>query len=283
MTTFLTFITATIAFFGFLNNSIKPEVRNRISRWLQNLKQTKHNDNWPKQFIEVFDTVFTKKHFSFLCFFRSCLMSIIWILVLTLVWYLIHPQQIKDFINDKEFEQRVLLLLPGVILVNLLADYISLLETRYMLKYLSKGYTKKRLLFTLLLDLVLTAIILIVITVPYFYFIYFKYFAPEIAPQGTIEYLFDRKSLAAAFSFDVLKEGWFSMSPLFYSILFTSAWLWIYVIAGFMIKIYYKFVKKFSITLNLFNIKEKPLLYIGFVAVLLESFIYLGYLISSRI
>jgi hypothetical protein len=275
LTTYLTFVSTTIAFFIFLNESISSEIKKKISRWLRNIKPDRVNEGWPHHFISIFDTIFTNRHFSIKCFFRSCIASLIAIFILTLVWCLLRNTQIRDFINDTEFFNRALLLIPGIVLINLLADYVSLLETRYLIKLLGNKYSTVKLWIIIAVDTVLTFVILMAFTIPYFNFIYFRHLAPDVTSSTTIDYLFSEDVIKTTLNFDVLETGWFSMSPLFYSTFFTSVWLWIYIAAGSLVKIGYRLRQKLSLTLTIFDIEKKPLYYIGFVAIFLQTLIYI--------
>jgi len=279
--TYLTIISTTVAFFIFLNESINSQIKKRIANWLQNIKPNKPNDNWPKHFIEVFDSIFSKKHFSFYFFCKSCLFSLLWIILLLLIWYFIHPNQIKDFWISEQFYRRTALLFSGILLVNILADYFSLLETRFMLKYLSKNYSKGRLIQVIILDIIFTFLIFIIITLLYFKCIYFRYLVLDIAEEGAIRYIFSSEVVYATLCFDVIEKDWFSTSPVFYSVFFTSIWLWVYAISGFFIKLFHIVKHNFSLSIIFFDIEQKPFYYISFVAIMVESLIYICYLVFT--
>lgn len=274
MNLYLTFIAITLAFFLFLNEAVHPKTKRDISLWLRNLNLST-KDNWPSQFNAVFDTIFTKSHLSWTCFFRSCVASLISVILLTFIWYLLRNTEFNDFLNNPEAFKRSLLLIPGIILVNFIADYISLLETRYMIKYLGDNYSIRRLWFVLIADLILTYIILMGITLFYFKFIYFEYFVTEWKPvEGIFNYLYNKKNVISSLKMGVIKTGWFSMGVLFYSAFFTSIWLWMYAIAGYLIKFINFVKKKFAASSTIFDIHKKPLLFIGFYAAIFQTIIY---------
>ena len=124
--------------------------------WLINLKVKEVESNWPPYFIELFDKVYTKKHISWKCFFRSVISSMLFFLITFSIVMVIFK---IPFRSQSSTYMNVGVLL--VLLYNILPDYFSLLQTRYLIKKMTQIKTWRIRLGILLLDLVLTYLIFV--------------------------------------------------------------------------------------------------------------------------
>lgn len=138
----------------FLSSHICQEKKDNVALWLWGEYQT----TWSSQFCDVFDSVFGEKHLSWKCFFRSCLVSIISVLF---VYFLLNTG--FDIFGEGK---RVLgavtlqeLFIYGALL-NFIPDYISLFETRWLLKRFSYSDSFIAQVVMLLLDLIFTLVII---------------------------------------------------------------------------------------------------------------------------
>ena len=97
-----------------------------------------YESTWSEQFCGLFDAVFTDRHLSLRCFLRSSIASIISVFLLYVLFAEIGGDALKDRFAE-EFQSVSLwqaLLLGAVI--NIIPDYLSLYETRWLLHRLEK-------------------------------------------------------------------------------------------------------------------------------------------------
>ena len=113
---------AAIRFFG---NHFSKSAKDDLALWLLGA----YDDTWSSQFCKLFDTVFGTKHLSWSCFRRSAVASFIAVIAL---WFLVDPLLgLLNYRTASGLDIREALLLGA--LINVIPDYISLLETRWLL------------------------------------------------------------------------------------------------------------------------------------------------------
>ena len=113
---------------------------------------------WAVGFIELFDRIFGKKHLSWRCFFRSSIASILTVLLLYHLFGTI-LELVGEEQRTRETIDFIGVLGLGIIL-NIIPDYISLFQTRWILKQYSKRNSLWMQILILLIDLVLSALII---------------------------------------------------------------------------------------------------------------------------
>mgnify|MGYP005851515725 CR=1 FL=1 len=130
-----------------------PEAgRQSVSRWMRG-EQT--DETWATNFTTLFDAIFGQRHLSLRCFATSTLVSLVtvcalWVGLGTLAG--LGPR-----LTSLEKLWQVVLL--GLV-VNALADYLSLLETRWLLGWLARPRPVWLQALVLLVDLAVTAAII---------------------------------------------------------------------------------------------------------------------------
>ena len=140
---------------------IRPEIRTSISRWLQNADLGQAVKSWPDSFGKVFDAVFGERHLSLKCFIRSSLASITAVLLVSIVAWAVDPEIFRQLTTDVLIADHPILniitsmLLLGALL-NLIPDFISLLESRYIIKWMSQKKSVILWLLLLIFDLIIT-------------------------------------------------------------------------------------------------------------------------------
>lgn len=146
-----------------IQNHLSPELKENITLWLWG----EYKNTWAAQYCQLFDFVFGQRHLSISCFFRSCLGS----LFAVIFCYFLFQDGFKIFGEDARIQEEISLakaLIYGIFL-NFIPDYLSLLETRWLLKQLSlvKSYIGQFLM--LLLDLILTGLIISLYIIAFLY------------------------------------------------------------------------------------------------------------------
>ncbi len=124
------------AVFVRLEPLLKKDTRDQIASWVRGSQQRDADNRWPATFSIVFDRVFTKKHLSWSCFWRSCVASLLAVVVMTAILYMVNSQ-----VGDRLVENPGILVGVGMLtgIFNLFPDYLSLLETRFVLRRMAKG------------------------------------------------------------------------------------------------------------------------------------------------
>lgn len=241
---------------------------NKLSRWLRNDNTTDSNAEWPLIFISVFDSIFGKKHFAWRCFSRSAIASISTVIVLFSLY-------VASLYKDPEFEFSIeygfiLVFLGITIILNIIPDYFSLLQTRILIN-LMPNYNLFGKMLVVIVDLILTFTIFMLGL-----FIFQIMFTLFLFGDN----LFERLSIIEQFNY-VLNNLFFTTDGIdlpiavwLYSTFFTSIWIWLFFISSMVIKTLNSMgigIKKIG---KFFNTKEKPLSSLGFMAMILVTILF---------
>lgn len=274
VTYFLSFAGLSGAIYGLFakaGENVKNDSKKVVSRWLQNISLDKDSPNWPATFASLFDRVFTERHLSWKCFLRSSLASIISVFILFMIYNLKNEfDMLEEFMDDG--------VLNGVLIVvillglNIIPDYLSLLQSRYIIKLLSKSSSVFKQCIYLFVDLILTGAIV---------FSWMFVLVWIVGGRGISQAWLDYKepfleSLDLVMPTGLLSFGvldWYGI--LFYSTFFTSIWIWLFFSSGLVIKVLSGGKKFFAFFQKHLNIEENPFKAMGFVLIILLSLVYL--------
>ena len=187
---------------------LHPDKKRRLALWLTG-HQTE--ETWSRTFCALFDAVFGEDHFSWRCLWRSAVASLVAVL---LIWTLMGE---AGLIGARlRAEVSLGWLLAAALFVNVVADYLSLLETRWLLGRLHRLKSAWLQALALLGDLIVSGAIIWV--------------AIRLLPGPILG--IEAESFA-----EVL--GIFSVfSVLFYSTFLTSAWSWAYVGSTWVLRLF---------------------------------------------
>lgn len=260
------------------------DIRKRISNWLDRDTINWKTPEWPSIFISIFDRIFGEKHISWKCFFRSCIASVSVVLIMTLITYSVtgyivdevyfHSSVHGEYYLDWNWVDAILFLFVTLIL-NVIPDYFSLLETRWMLNWMLRRQKIIMRSLVIIIDLLLTAaIFLMAFSMLKFLIGYsmnsiwggpldFSYFVINII-----------EDFISGFNFWDPDSDYDNYSIWIYSTFFTSIWIWVFVISSLFVKVFALFgfgIKKMG---RLFDIEDKPLRSIGFVGMILVTLIF---------
>jgi len=116
-----------------------------IAVWLLDIKAATAVHNWPSTFATVFDRVFGVKHLSWKSFRRSCVTSLISVAILCLIWAATQPAYFAGFLAGSARPTYIPLIsiLFGAVVFNFLPDYISLLETRWVIGLMARAQSNE--------------------------------------------------------------------------------------------------------------------------------------------
>ena len=252
--------------FSMSEDVLNAESKKAISQWLLCLWTLKTLNNWTSNFIIIFDGIFGnnnkfykiigEEHISFL---RSSIASYISIFTVTLYWSVFHFQE-SFFLNGSFSFSEVLDIIAGVAIFgtvfNLIPDYISLVETRYILQLMDKYKSIATTLILLVLDFVITGLIFTL----FFFIIAYLNHDNIYSAIGDIPKLFN------------FQKNDPSPTIFFYSTYFSSIWIYLYLISSFL----YKFLKTLKVKFILkLDIENKPLKSIGFISVIITTFCFI--------
>ncbi len=211
-----------------------------IAVWLVGDPKTEARP-WPDTFIRLFDRAFGEKHLSWKCFWRSSIASFLAVCGLLALGYAVSPAVRAAFYPDAEMQSVRLtatiigaaILLGGVL--NLFPDYLSLLQTRFVLRCMSRHPGTLRRVAWLLIDLFLTFAIVTIamgfldLSLVAFglteqpIWLMWRFMITDVIPTG-LAMIFGSQSPDAIFGAYI------------YSTLVTSVWIWLYLLSGLIVK-----------------------------------------------
>ncbi len=260
ITSWLGCIAGVWAIFERAETVASKDAKSTISKYLQNIAIVQ-GENWLPTFTNIFDRVFGERHLSIHCFVRSSIASSVLVLVFTALWFSKEPSAAREMYDMGWRGPAAIGFIAA--LVNFLPDYISLLETRYLLRWFRKYHSYAFMGAIILIDFLLTTGIILI-----------AYFLYSYGVLGlSIEIVLDH--LVAGFKFDA---AYGSLSPgiFIYSTYATSLWLWLFVVSSLLIRL---FLRPLGGAINMakkfLDLKEKPLRSLGFVSMLIVSIIYI--------
>lgn len=150
------------ASFKLAEENISDKTREDIKDWLENRELN------VLYFGEVFNALFTERHWSVACVVRSCIASIISLLIISLITLSLSAES-STLYDQSVFTLSVQVFLIGLGL-NLIPDYFSLMETRWVLTKMDGAHGFKQLLWILFDFIVSIGIfmmpVIIILTLP---------------------------------------------------------------------------------------------------------------------
>jgi len=205
------------------------------------------------QIVKLFSSVFGDKHITTKCFSRSILSSFIALTISLIIFYGFtdYSTVIKSDVSNYVFWIIV------AIFYNLVIDYISLIETRVLLKYVAN----KNLFFTFLLligDFIFSISLYLFSAILAYGFLYLLSGGELSNYIEFIKLYFDKSIFTPFFKVH-------SLSPFTYSTLFTSVLFYVLTLSNLVLKMLS--IMKISINqfIDWFSNKEKPFQSIGYV------------------
>ncbi|MEM7366558.1 MAG: hypothetical protein AAF525_21290, partial [Pseudomonadota bacterium] len=254
--------------FDTCEKSLSVEARDAVRNWVTQRRESLDFSVLPAQFSRAFDLIFTERHTSITCILRSIAAS----LIATALFYVLAVsfgflQFVPETLNPED-----LWIISGVLLgslvLNAIPDYLSLLETRWMMRWVE---SKASVVWVLLGDLVLTSLI---------FFLWIGIWVVLLTvnrsePLHGYELLeFLRFTLSLSPLDASGDETNFSFGVFFYSTFFTSIWLWLYVAGGIVSRILVHANNGTGILLRIADFDKQPLRALGFTCVITITLIF---------
>lgn len=248
--------------FDRVEKATSKDAKLAASEWLNSINLSGLS-KWPDSFSRAFDSIFGSNHLTFRCFLKSSIASLLAVIICTAIWAAIRPLEFQKFIVHSDRNMSVFMLFGFSLLVNVLPDYISLFETRYVLRFLSVSPSLGRQLLLLIIDALITAVIALGV---WFLFDLMM----DYSLKGTIEYIpLYILPLKADYS------GYFSPGIWFYSTFLTSIWIWLYLLSGISVIV----AKKLNLVLiaarRVLDVDNKPFVSLGVIAIMGVTVVYI--------
>ena len=218
---------AAVSWFG--KHHLSQNSKDTLTLWLWG----EYDSTWSHHFCNLFDAVFGSRHLSWRCFLRSSLASVLAVVLLYVLF-----AEILGVMGDRA--QGDLSLWQAMVFgaaINIVPDYVSLFETRWLLKRFERVKSVLGQLGVLFADAVFTgAIIWLGINA-------FQLWRGD-APLTAIEML----ALFSVFSL------------FFYSTFLTSVWAWLYCLSTWFMRLFSR-----STLTRVLDVEAKPVAQVALV------------------
>lgn len=261
-----------IALFTLAENVAASHTKAGIARWLRSEQSNLPVDTWPNHFVSLFDSIFGESHFRPKCIIASIVASVFGALCIGLLFISIFPDiwlEVHEVFGDSKLEVGVTLVIT-VLIFNAIPDYISLLESRYLLGILARNLTWLKVSVVLIVDVFITAFIWVALCLVFSSFLDWFFFESE-SWLDSIGAMWELMEAA------ITEDGFarFIVGVTFLSTFFTSAWLWVYLGAGVLIRLVNMLSRGRMKIAGLLDTNKTPILSIGFISCLLVSIVFL--------
>lgn len=275
--------------FDIAEKSAAPNLKIKIVNWINGDERTQDISAIPERFASLFDQIFGEKHLSWVCFRRSAIASITSAWVVSTLVFGINPAVFGDgFVSslpDPVLDESLInvgMLGVMAVFINIIPDYLSLLQTRYMMKWIQRG---RNTFFVLIADVVVTAVIFVSLLCTGQILIMLVTGLWLFTP-GSFEFLFMNDSYyvyriiytvqnLVLEMFFVDRENGSNLGILLITTFFTSIWLWLYMFAMWASRVLVGLNNGVGFLLKLVDVESQPFRSLGFVSVLLVSILFL--------
>jgi hypothetical protein len=257
--------------FEWFDAALNDDSRFKLSMWLVSVPGDEQIDAWAGVFPNLIDRVFGPKALSWRFFLRSCIASFVAIALVTILGVIMYgPDWIfgngLEFLSDHALALALALGCTGVgtLIANCIPDYLSVLVSRYFVGAMRRNPRGFRIFLLLIADTISTVIVAD---------------AGMWALHFIVDHIFRGTSWQANGFVDfngLLTRGMYR--NVFLASLFTSVWVWLYVLASVAIRILHKVRFLWTKLLPVLSVEDKPMQAIGRVAGLMAGCSYLALL-----
>jgi len=234
-----------------------------IGQWLLGLPVPKRGSEI--FFIELFNKVFGRSHWSVRCAIASFVLSGFFLALAFLANYS------GSWQTGSNYNPLAGVGWPISALGACLIDYVSLWKTRLVLTKVSTLHSALASLVFVLFDFILTTVLFSLLP----FFLMFALVSSEYGLVGAITYNFfnlhnflhEVVPTQTGIAVDSFK------SPYYLVALFTSAWVWVYVLSAQTVRLF-GYIPRFIVFLSkVTDVKEHPVRVLGFVAGIVSAFV----------
>jgi hypothetical protein len=265
-------VTAGIWFmFDKTEQAVTPEVREAARAWVKRLSPTAGVRGWPEQIRAAFDAVFGTRPLSLSFIARSCATSLGGVGVGLLIWMTVTglTPRIEGFESDvTAFLVMLVFLVSVTAVLNFLPDYLSVVQTRFVVSRMTRGGSPA---VWLLADLLAT-------TVLAFSMFGIMHVTGSLGWTGRMA-----ESFGGVVTLAVTLGQFPNMDPdvlpppglWFYSTFVTSVWVWLYALGGLLLRGARRLDGVMGVFRRVIDVEAKPIRSIGYAAVLITTLLFL--------
>ncbi|MCK4798941.1 MAG: hypothetical protein KAT05_16315, partial [Spirochaetes bacterium] len=250
-------LTGIAILFKAMEYTTPKDKKRSAANWLKSIADKSTSNtivDSPQWFVESFDRIFGEKHLTWRCILISSISSIIAVFVMFIVWGLLSPRLFIEIVKYKP--DIIVSVFSGCLLLNLVPDYISLLETRWIMNNVAD--VKIRVLSKIIiLDAIITG------------FIFSSFFSIIFLISGSsIDKVFNILNQMILFiETDVPPP----VGILFYSTYFTSVWFYLFMISSIGAKVIYSFGHFGNTIMDFFGVQKTPFQSMGTIIMILVT------------
>lgn len=252
----MAFSFAVLALFWKGDEALSDEFRQQISKRLLGITTPQQTSvNWATVIVKVFDRLFRFDRIPSIE--RSIIATLIAILILfplisEISWreFIVLMQLMEDDLGFPAYIDFI-----PIFMINFFADYISLIESRFIIKLLEKQSNMISYILLLFADILLTAVIWIICFV--------------------VKFIWQWETFTVDFIFGIVESTLTTrlwnpfIYALFFSTFVTSFWIWIYLATLALFKLSLVSTRAISFLKWALPIQKKPIRSIGQVAFLI--------------
>ena len=252
--------------------AVSPTVKRSASAWLRKVDPAATAARWPSLFAVAFDKLFGEKHWSWRCISRSAVASLLSVGVLLCLYWSIHGYVGWDLLDGPASLGESLPYIAMWGAWNVLPDYLSLLQTRWVLRRLEARGSAA----LVVVDLVITAFIAIAghVLLMFVQTIFGLSFNDVLySLSGDFEWWLDHMRDLVTLDSTLAPV---TLGIFFYSTFLTSVWLWLYLAAGAAVRVAGGFNVGLLWLRGFTDLDEQPFRSLGFAAVLITTLIFLA-------
>ena len=261
-------IGAIITIFRVMDETATPDAKRKVADWIKSFAAKSISQTIiesPQWFIEAFDRIFGERHLTLRCFFRSCVASLLAVFAITIMWIVMveDPTPRQAYFSYLAIDL-IMAIFGFALVLNLVPDYISLLETRWILHNVAHADVKK-LIVLLVLDVIITGGI----------FACGFGIVWVVIGESVAEYL---ELMGMGILFRSYGSG-LSLGIFFYSTYFTSVWLYLFIASSIATKLLYSLGRVGNWVIASRDIEGKPYQSMGLITIGILTFFFAIYVI----
>lgn len=251
----------------FINSNVNELAISNTSDWLKNISFNQRFSVFAESFSKAFDSIFGKNLISFNAFTRSCLISFLTYMVLFhFMLYVVFDASWND--SDVGIMGGLGLLLAPMV-YNFIPDYLSLIESKYIIKKISHYQKTQQIIYWLVLDVIFTAIIFFTCFMTVLLIV-----SVVISWQSEYETVFGLLDELMTFNFGrnpVNDAG----TAIFYTTFFTSIWIYLYLLSSLLLKLIPKATFISNMAIRYLKVESEPFVVLSIGACLVTIVFYI--------
>lgn len=259
--------------FDWFDGGMSPSARERLSSWLRSVPGEDDAESWANVFPRLIDRVFGEKPLSWSFFLRPSAVSIIAVTTVGLLMWAIYGSE--ALLSDESASWADFSIFPvSALVVNCVPDYFSLLVSRWIVRAIAKRPAPLRTSILLVIDLMATTALYVIAVscwVVAFGLLFNRFFwgsrGHELLADTRLIFWQDLR-LVVRFS-----DPGFNV--FYFASLFTSIWVWLYVLASTGIRLVHNLKALWGALIPVLSVDDKPMQAIGRVAGVLAAGAYL--------